>query len=119
MHLHFRSRPFGMPLSTPIFIASNQFILLGIHRNNRLTSPHELPDLLVEVLKLGIPILVIAPLLDAFGVGLQTVVELAQYLRQARIFLLGRLPPSTRPTNPAQTLLTALQLVDSLVKSWA
>ena len=58
-------------------MVSDQFLLLGIDRDDRLATPLERSDLAVDVLELGIAVGVILPLLG-LAVGLEVVAGLGQ-----------------------------------------
>jgi hypothetical protein len=52
----------GLPLPAAVGEAPDQFLLLGIHRDDRLPSREMLLGLLVQVPKLGVPIWVLGAL---------------------------------------------------------
>ena len=69
----------GSPLFPFVFVVSNQFLLFGIHGDDRQTSLQCRLDLLVDMPELSVPILMVFPLLG-LAVALQTEVLFAQQL---------------------------------------
>jgi len=60
----------GPPFTAAVVVVAGQFLLLGIHADHRLAGIAVLPDLLVEVTELGIPVRDLVAL-DGLGVALQ------------------------------------------------
>src|SRR5262249_56876408 len=69
-----------VPFLAGVLVIADQFLLLGIDRDDRLAAPLERPDLAVDVLELGVAVGVILPLLR-LAVGLQVITELRQEAR--------------------------------------
>ena len=67
----------GLPFLPRILVVADQFLLLGIHREDRLTTPLERLHLPVDVFKLGIAIGVILAFLG-LAVGLQAVTQVGE-----------------------------------------
>jgi hypothetical protein len=72
--LHFLGTTLGPPLTATIAELAHKLFLLGIDRHHRLSQPLKRLDPPVDVLELGVPVGVIAPL-DRLAVGLETVAE--------------------------------------------
>src|ERR1700740_2229924 len=66
-------------LSAPVFEVPHQLLLLGIHRDDRLTLPQEASDLAVDMLKLSIAIRM-RRAFQSLGVCLQAIAQLMQQL---------------------------------------
>src|SRR5246127_2376125 len=66
-------------LSAPVFEVPHQLLLLGIHRDDRLTLPQEASDLAVDMLKLSIAIRM-RRAFQSLGVCLQAIAQLVQQL---------------------------------------
>ncbi len=78
--LHLFSRPLATPLPPFVFKVSNQLLLLGVHRNDRLALPQRQLHLPVDVPELGVPVRMVVPFLG-LPVALQAVIHLPQQLR--------------------------------------
>ena len=63
-----------------VFEVSHQFLLFGVHRNRRLLVSQLPLDLAIKVFELGVAIRVTRTL-SGFAVGLQTVSEIVQQIR--------------------------------------
>src|ERR1700692_3884554 len=72
MYPHLLRVPLGPNLSAPVFEVPHQLLLLGIHRDDRLTLPQEAPDLAVNMFKLSIAIRV-RRAFQSLGVCLQAI----------------------------------------------
>ena len=84
MYLHFLRCPFPLPFSSRILKIPHQFFLLRVHRYYPLPSLKKLFDLLVDIIKLSIPILVFATL-QCLGVGLQTIIQIMKQIRNGNM----------------------------------
>jgi hypothetical protein len=73
--LRFPLRP---PPSAFIVIAPNEFFLLGVYGDHGIALLQESPNLVVEVMKLTVPIEMVRAFLQRLQVGLQAVTHLRQ-----------------------------------------
>ena len=67
----------GPPFPAAVAVLADQFLLLGVHADHRFPGIAVLPDLLVEVAELGVPVRDLVPL-DGLGVALQAEALLPQ-----------------------------------------
>jgi len=79
VHAHSLRRPFRAPLSTGILEVPHQLLLLGVHRDDRLTPLLSAVNLVVEVVELRVSIGVLGPL-PRLAVRLQRIALLHQQL---------------------------------------
>ena len=79
MHPHRFGFALRTQFSATVLEVADQFLLLGIHRNDRLPSALEGLHLRIDVLELGVPIRVRRPL-AGLAVGLQAVAQLFQQI---------------------------------------
>ena len=79
VHPHRFGFAFRTQFSATVLEVAHQFLLLGVHRHDRLPSALEGLHLRVDVLELGVPIRVRRPL-PGLAVGLQAVAQLLQQI---------------------------------------
>src|SRR5271157_4901769 len=72
-HIHLNRLPFRLPFLPGFLVVSDQFLLLGVDRDDRPASAQERLALALDVAKLSIPIGMLLPFFG-FGITLQTVV---------------------------------------------
>ena len=72
-----RRRPLGLPLPSAVLEVADQFLLLGVHRDDWLAPPLIRLDPSVDVLELGVAV-GMAAAFPGLAVGLEAVTELAQ-----------------------------------------
>ena len=77
MDLNLLRRSLRAPLGTSLFEVANQFLLLGIHRDDRIAKALKLLHLSVNVFKLGITIRVRSPL-QGLAIPLEAVTQLVE-----------------------------------------
>src|SRR5262249_58087977 len=70
----------GPPFPAAVMVVADQLLLLGVHADHRLPGVAVLPDLLIEVAELRIPVRDLAAL-DGLGVALQAEALLPQQVR--------------------------------------
>src|ERR1035437_4863922 len=80
MHSHLLRTAFELPFAAPILIIAHQFFLLGVDRNHRRSSLLKRLCLLIDMLKLRIPIRMTGPL-PRFPIRLQAVALVLQNVR--------------------------------------
>src|SRR5580693_7538658 len=73
MHVHLDRLPFGLPFLPGIPVVSDQFLLLGVDRDDRPPSAQERLALALDVAELSIPVGMLLPF-PGLGVTLQAVV---------------------------------------------
>ena len=73
MHIDLNRLPFRLPFLPGIPVVSDQFLLLGVDRDDRPASAQERLALALDVAKLSIPIGMLLPFFG-LGITLQTVV---------------------------------------------
>src|ERR1035437_6453687 len=80
MYLYFLRTAFGLPFTASVLIIAHQFFLLGVDRNHRRSSLLKRLCLLIDMLKLRIPIRMTGPL-PRFPIRLQAVALVLQNVR--------------------------------------
>jgi hypothetical protein len=70
-----------MPPSTFVVITPNEFLLLGVHRDNGTSLLQEAANLAIQMLKLSVAIGMSRSFLQSFYVGLQAVSNFCQQSR--------------------------------------